>query len=380
LVSKLCPLSLIVQNKILSCMKLEGEFIIKSNIKTLIQSLLILSVASIITVACTKHTPIVSTNPTKSSSSNPSDDYSVWGGEWKWDQSTRYDLSTINIKSIKDQQISFSLNAFHVSNQTTMDGHNGDIDGIAVLKGNEAVYKDDEFKFELRMKLVDGHLKVMTNNSDMFGANVVVEGLYNRIHTTVFETSPQISSPTMSPDVTPLTPETSDTMIGEPLKDQSFHVDFDYFKGSEFITTIEDVDKVNGIDRPLFYIKTGGKMSELKYEPDLSRLFYIGAGSLGSIPVSEVIIFKQTEAGFIVDTSIEQKAQDGVPYRMLSIQNVMIGLNTNPKNSERDAWRRLRSGTYKAEDGSTLTIEQSSGDDLSFGIETLQSAKEVGAW
>jgi hypothetical protein len=286
-----------------------------------------------------------------------------------------------------------------------MDGHNGDIDGIAVLKGNEAVYKDEEFKFELRMKLVDGHLKVMTNNSDMFGAYVVVDGLYNRIHTTVLETSPQTSSPSMSPDVSPLTPETSDTMIGESLKDQSFHVDFDYFKGSEFITTIEDVDKVNGIDRPHFYIKTGGKMSELKYEPDLSRLFYsvsavsfrdvnndgkkdiiviadylIGAGSLGSIPVSEVIIFKQTEAGFIEDTSIEQKAQDGVPYRMLSIQNVMIGLNTNPKNSERDAWGRLRSGTYKAEDGSTLTIKQSSGDDLSFGIETLQSAKEVGAW
>jgi hypothetical protein len=396
---------------------MEGEYFIKSNLKTIIQSLLILSVASIIMAACTKHTPKVLTkqlstsntisqskpvepdtstanaNPTNSSSSNPSDEYSVWVGEWKWDQTTKYDLSTISIKSVEDQQISFSLNAFHVTNHTTMDGHQGEIEGIAVLKGNEAVYKDDEFKFELRMKLVDGHLKVKTNNSDMFGAYVIVDGLYNRIHTTI-KNDPLAST----------APETSDIMIGEPLKDQSFHLDFDYLKGSEFITTIEEVDKVNVIDRPHFYIKTGGKISELKYKPDLSRFFnsvsavsfrdvnsdgekdiivitdyFNGAGSLGSIPVSEVIIFKQTEAGFIEDTSIEQKAQDGVPYRMLSIQDVMIGLNTNPKNSERDAWRRLRSGTYKADDGSTLTIKQSSGDDLSFGIETLQSAKEVGA-
>ncbi|MDQ0885861.1 hypothetical protein QFZ81_000949 [Paenibacillus sp. V4I9] len=134
-------------------------------------------------------TPDLSSTNTKNnlepaSSTKPSIDPFAWIGKWKWDQSTQYDVSTITINNIKDQQVFFSLNAFHVTNHETMDGHNGVIENkIAVFNGNEAVYKDDEYNFELRISFQKDHLEVKTNNSNILGANVFVDGLYNRDQT-----------------------------------------------------------------------------------------------------------------------------------------------------------------------------------------------------
>jgi hypothetical protein len=108
-------------------------------------------------------------------------DANAWVGVWKWEKSDKYNTSTMEIKSINNQQVTFSLNAFHVTNQKSMGGHNGNIEnGLAILNGNEAVFKDEEFKFELRMSIVDKHLMISTNNSDYFGAFVVVDGSYIR--------------------------------------------------------------------------------------------------------------------------------------------------------------------------------------------------------
>lgn len=95
---------------------------------------------------------------------------------------------------------------------------------------------------------------------------------------------------------------------------------------------------------------------------------------MGAIPISQIIIFKQTESGFTEDHSIEDRARSGVPYRILTIQDVMIGLKTDPKECLPNAWQRLPLGTYKLGDsgelaGYTLTIEKASGDGLVFSLD-----------
>ncbi|WP_239615519.1 hypothetical protein [Cohnella mopanensis] len=125
--------------------------------------------------------PEESVMPKAAPADKPVVDKSAWVGEWKWQQATKYDVSTITIHSQKDKQLTFSLNAFHVTNAKTMDGHHGEIDkGIAFLSGDEAVFRDDDNHFELRMALVDGHLEVSTKGEGDFGAFVTVDGSYVR--------------------------------------------------------------------------------------------------------------------------------------------------------------------------------------------------------
>lgn len=303
---------------------------------------------------------------------------SAWLGTWKWDQTTKNDLSTIKIKNIKDGKLLFSLNAYHVTNPNSGEGHNGELaDETVSLNGNEAIYKDQNSDFELHISMVDHQLTVMTKGKESpFGAFVEVDGRYSKVieHTT------------------------SDSIIGDALKDQSFHVNFESLGDSEFITTIE---KKNGNDQPHFYIKNENSMSELKYELEWSPIldsisavsfrdvngdnrkdiivivnFMTGAGQMGAIPFSQILIFKQTESGFLQDKTIEKKAMDGVPYRILSVQDVLIGLKTDSKDNVANAWKRLQPGTYKQVGsgelgGSTMTIKQSSGDGLIFSLDAF---------
>lgn len=204
-----------------------------------------------------------------------------------------------------------------------------------------------------------------------------------------------VSSATLSP--TPSVQKKSDPIIGDSLKDHSFQVNFENFGESEFISTAE---KANG-KRPHFYFKKGDSVTELKYEPESPESFYsvsavsfrdvsgdgkkdiivivdytTGFGYMGAIPASQLIIFIQTKSGFIEDHSIEDRARSGVPYRILTIPDVMIGLKTDPKESVANAWQRLHLGTFVQEGsgelaGSTLTIKKASGDGLLFSLDAF---------
>ncbi|WP_040951700.1 hypothetical protein [Gorillibacterium massiliense] len=192
----------------------------------------------------------------------------------------------------------------------------------------------------------------------------------------------------------------SDAILGEILKDQSFQVNFENLGESEFISTQE---KTDGEIRLHFYVKKGDSVAELKYEPSSLNTFFsvsavsfrdvsgdgkkdiiviadyaTGVGDMGAIPISQLLIFKQTESGFIEDQTIENKAVSGVPYRILTIQDVLIGLKTNPEDSVANAWRRLPTGTYTLDgsdelSGSTLTVAKSSGDVLLFSMDAFYS-------
>lgn len=158
---------------------------------------------------------------------------------------------------------------------------------------------------------------------------------------------------------------------------------------------------MNGKDRPHFYLKNGGSVSELKVDPvspdsnysvsavsfrDVSgdgkkdiiviTDYTTGWGYMGAIPISQLLIFKRTESGFVEDRTLEEKAQAGVPYRVLSVQDVWVGLKTDPKDSVPGAWQRLQPGTYMLDgsgelSGSTLIIKKASGDGLSFRLDAF---------
>jgi hypothetical protein len=216
------------------------------------------------------------------------------------------------------------------------------------------------------------------------------------------QSTPNATSASPSP-TNPSVPKRSDSIKGDTLKDQSFQVNIENFGESEFITTEEIVD---GKNRPHFYFKKGDSVAELKYEPESPESFYsvsavsfrdvsgdgkkdiivivdytTGFGYMGAIPISQLIIFKQTEFRFIEDHSIEDKARSGVPYRILTVQDVLIGLKTDPKESIHNAWERLQLGTYKFRDsgelaGSTLTIKKASGDGLLFSLDAFYASNK----
>ncbi|MDQ0874608.1 hypothetical protein QFZ77_003267 [Paenibacillus sp. V4I3] len=237
-------------------------------------------------------------------------------------------------------------------------------------------------------------------------ADSMVSPTVNGVHsspnpTTVKETSNTTSYSANS--TTPSVPRKLDAIIGDILKDQTFHVNFDNFGESDFISTEE---KINGKNRPHFYFKNRDSVAELKFDPESPESFYsisavsfrdvsgdgkkdiiviadytTGFGYMGAIPISQLIIYKQTDSGFIEDRSIEDKARSGVPYRILTVQDVMIGLKTDPKESIPNAWQRLHLGTYKLEDsgelaGSTLTIKQASGDGILFSLDAFYASNK----
>ncbi|MGV2885937.1 hypothetical protein [Paenibacillus taichungensis] len=122
-----------------------------------------------------------SQNEGVSTTTSISIDSKVWIGTWKWDSSDEYNKSTITVSNASDKAIVFSLNAFHVTNPKTMDGSNGVIEKkVALFEGDEAVFRDEELQFELRMKMKGKQLTVTTNNGNYFGAGVVVDGSYSQ--------------------------------------------------------------------------------------------------------------------------------------------------------------------------------------------------------
>lgn len=126
--------------------------------------------------------PATSDPPAASQAEAPLD-ASAWIGTWRWVESDKYNSSTVEIKSVDERQIVFSLMAFHVTNMKTMDGSHGNIEnGVAEIIGNEAVFTDKEDNdFELRLSVNDDHLTVTTNHDYIdFGAFVVVDGSYAR--------------------------------------------------------------------------------------------------------------------------------------------------------------------------------------------------------
>ncbi|CAG7659104.1 hypothetical protein ACFQI7_35940 [Paenibacillus allorhizosphaerae] len=334
---------------------------------------------------------------TSQPSNSPSSffDESEWVGTWKWDQSTKNDISTIKIMNIKEGKLFFSLNAYHVTNPTSDEGHNGELaDETAVLIGNEATYKNGKYDFELRMLIVDHHLIVMTKGKESpFGAFAEVDGRYSK----VLENS-QASNKTS--DISKVQ-KSSDSIIGDMLKEQSFSVKFESLGDCEFVSTIEKKEDYK--DQPHFYVNTSDTVSELKYELEWPAFldsisavsfrdvngdgmkdiivivnFMTGAGQMGAIPFSKVLIFKQTESGFAEDKVIEKKARKGVPYRILSVQDVMIGLKTDLKDSVTNAWIRLQTGEYTTGSNDltapTLVIKESTGDTVLFSLDSGYSS------
>lgn len=184
----------------------------------------------------------------------------------------------------------------------------------------------------------------------------VIKGVPSSSTPTTAQSTSNASVSSANPTLTNQSvPKKSESIIGDILKDQSFQVNFENFGESEFISTEE---KVNGKKRPHFYFKKGDSVTELKYEYESPEsLYYVSAvsfwdvsgdgkkdiiviadyttgfGYMGAIPVSQLIIFKQTESGFIEDHSIEDRARSGVPYRILTVQDVMIGLKTDLKTA-----------------------------------------------
>ncbi len=192
-------------------------------------------------------------------------------------------------------------------------------------------------------------------------------------------------------------------MVGDTIKEQSFKVNFENLGDSEFITTVE---KAEGKDRLHFYIKHANALSELKYESDSGFLYpevsavsfrdvngdgrkdiiaivnyTTGAGRMGTIPISKLLIFKQNESGFIEDLSLEEKAEAGAPYRIMTVQDVMTGLKTDSKDGVSKAWQRVIPGEYILEGsnelhGSTLTIKKASGTGLSFSLDAFYATNK----
>ena len=220
---------------------------------------------------------------------------------------------------------------------------------------------------------------------------------------TTAQSTPDEDVSSANPTLKMSTPQKSDSIIGDILKEQSFYVTFENLGESEFITTEE---KIDGKKLPHFYFKRGDMVTELKYEPESPESVYsvsavsfrdvsadgkkdivvianytTGFGYMGAIPISQLLIFKQTDTGFIKDHSIEEKARSGVPYRILTVEDVMVGLKTDPKDSISNAWKQLHPGTYKLNglselSGSTITIVEASGDGLSFNLDAFYASNK----
>ncbi|MFB9329434.1 hypothetical protein ACFFSY_26140 [Paenibacillus aurantiacus] len=200
--------------------------------------------------------------------------------------------------------------------------------------------------------------------------------------------------------------QASDAIVGEKVKEQSFPVEFELAGKSEFITTEEDVD---GRPQFHFYVKKADAVTELDYEAESPRANYsvaavafrdvngdgskdiiilleyvTGAGQMGAVPVSQLLIYRQTKSGFVHDPGLVQKAKAGVPYRFLSIQDVMTGLAIAPADSIPSAWQKLKPGRYELEgstelQASTLTIEKATGNRLQFRLDAIYAADEEAA-
>lgn len=197
--------------------------------------------------------------------------------------------------------------------------------------------------------------------------------------------------------------QASDAIVGETVKEQSFPVEFELAGKSEFMTTAEDVD---GRSRLHFYVKHADAVKELAYEPESPESSYsvaavafrdvsgdgrkdiiilteyaTGAGQMGAVPASQLLIFTQAESGFAQDEALERKARAGVPYRILSIQDVMTGLSTVPSDSIPNAWKKLKPGDYELEGSddlhaSVITIEPSTGYRLRFRLDAFYAADQ----
>ena len=213
------------------------------------------------------------------------------------------------------------------------------------------------------------------------------------------------STPVPSPSASAVMRQ-SDQIVGTTLEEQSFKVDFENFGESRFITTIETVDDK---DRLHFYFQKGDAVTELSYELESPDSFYsasavafrdvnddgkkdilviadymTGIGYMGAIPISQLIVFKQTESGFTEDLATRDKALAGVPYRILTVQDVMTGLKTDPEDSLANAWQRLRPGDYILEGSndlasSTLSIHKSSGKELAFSLDAWYASSQEAA-
>jgi hypothetical protein len=204
-------------------------------------------------------------------------------------------------------------------------------------------------------------------------------------------------------------PVKPDPILGEKRKEHSFKVSFENLGELEFITTEEKIDSRM---RPHFYIK-GETVTELMFELESPESYYTvsavsfrdvsgdgkkdilviadyvtGFGYMGAIPVSQVVIFKQTDSGFTRDSALEDKAQAGIPYRMVTVQDVLTGLNTAPEDSLIKAWMGLVSKEYASEGsnelaGSSLTIHSVSRDGVVFSLDahyaSTKEALEMGA-
>jgi len=218
------------------------------------------------------------------------------------------------------------------------------------------------------------------------------------------QVTPSASSSTPLPSkAAPAVLQPSDQIVGTTLEDQSFNVNFENFGESRFITTTETVDDK---DRLHFYIQKDDAVTELSYELESPDSYYsasavafrdvngdgkkdiiviadymTGIGYMGAIPISQLIIFKQTESGFMEDRETRDKALAGVPYRILTVQDVMTGLQTDPEDSVAKAWQRLLPGDYVMEGSndlvsSTLTIHKFSDAGLSFSLDAWYASSQ----
>jgi hypothetical protein len=187
--------------------------------------------------------------------------------------------------------------------------------------------------------------------------------------------------------------------VGTPVDSQSFaSVPFEKVGNSQFITTSDDR---SGKAQLHFYIDGPKGEFELPYEPTEPDAYYemkavsfkdvnadnlkdiliiadytTGFGYMGAIPVSQAIIFTQTETGFVEATSLEEHIEDASAYRELNMAAVLELLGTDPADGPAHAWAKLPVGEYELTDstpnmGSNITIEKTDGRSMTFSLDAF---------
>ncbi|MEC0212794.1 hypothetical protein P4H70_28085 [Paenibacillus ehimensis] len=185
-------------------------------------------------------------------------------------------------------------------------------------------------------------------------------------------------------------------IIGTPIKEQSFaSIPFEKFGSSQFISTMEQKNNKKVLH---FYVQGPEQTVELNYEPaspdsihevkavsfkdvngdGLKDIIIVvdyttGFGYMGAIPISEILIFLQTDEGFVESKALEDQVSSASPYRMLDIPAALELLKSGSKSGASQFWARLASRDYILEGsdeygGSTLTIEKVSGNSIIFSL------------
>lgn len=188
------------------------------------------------------------------------------------------------------------------------------------------------------------------------------------------------------------------TIAGEVIENQSFTVTLEPAGEFDFITSQE----ASQSERPLyhFYLKNQKGLTELKYDwndmgyaelkavafrdvnqDDQKDILAIidhttGAGRMGTIPYSTVIVFVQRENGFEFDASLGEAIIEANAYRQITVDQTMELVHSGFESNADIAWESLNPGAYQLEGssemgGSVITITEARADRMSFALDAF---------